>query len=53
MSGGGGQRTTIIPSLDLVVVRLGHFRGSRPGTRAMNEALALLVEAIGAEVETG
>ncbi len=49
MAGGGGQRTLIVPSLDLVVVRLGHFRGNAPGQRALNEALALLTDAI--EVE--
>ncbi len=53
MSGGGGQRTLIVPSLDLVVVRMGHFRGSRPGTRAMNQALTLLIEALGSDVGTG
>jgi CubicO group peptidase (beta-lactamase class C family) len=45
-AGGGGQRTIIIPSHDLAVVRLGHFRGSRPGMRTLNEALAKLMEAI-------
>jgi CubicO group peptidase (beta-lactamase class C family) len=39
MAGGGGQRVFIVPSLDLVVVRLGHFRGSRPGIEALNRAL--------------
>jgi CubicO group peptidase (beta-lactamase class C family) len=46
MSGAGGQTTLIIPSHDLVVVRLGHFKGSEPGGRAFRNALALLMEAV-------
>lgn len=45
-AGGGGQRTFVVPSHDLVVVRLGHFRGSEPGMAALNESLRLLMEAI-------
>ena len=46
MAGAGGQTTLIIPSHDLVVVRLGHYRGSAAGTEAFKRALALLVEAV-------
>ena len=46
MAGGGGQRTFIVPSFDLVVVRLGHFRGSAQGMSALNNALSQLVAAI-------
>ena len=46
MSGAGGQTTLIVPSHDLVVVRQGHYRGSRAGGRALRNALALLMEAI-------
>jgi CubicO group peptidase (beta-lactamase class C family) len=46
MSGAGGQRTYIVPSHDLVVVRMGHYRGETPGSRALQQALALLMEAI-------
>jgi len=45
-AGGGGQRTVIIPTHDLAVVRLGHFRGSVPGLSLLNDALAVLMEAI-------
>jgi CubicO group peptidase (beta-lactamase class C family) len=46
MSGAGGQKTMIIPSHDLVVVRLGHFKGAREGDKSFKKALALLMEAI-------
>lgn len=46
MAGAGGQWTMMIPSHDLVVVRLGHYRGNTPGTRSFKQALALLMEAV-------
>ena len=46
MSGAGGQKTLIVPSHDLVVVRLGHFRGAGPGDAALARALALLMQAV-------
>jgi CubicO group peptidase (beta-lactamase class C family) len=46
MAGAGGQTTLIMPSHDLVVVRLGHFKGSQPGGQAFRRALALLMEAV-------
>jgi CubicO group peptidase (beta-lactamase class C family) len=46
MSGAGGQYTFIIPSHDLVVVRLGHYRGSDAGEKSLSSALALLMEAV-------
>ncbi len=46
MAGAGGQTTMIIPSHDLVVVRLGHYKGSAPGDRAFKKALAILMEAV-------
>jgi len=44
MAGAGGQRTIIIPSKKLVVVRLGHARGDAIGMESLNKALAKLME---------
>ena len=46
MSGAGGQTTLIVPSHDLVVVRMGHYRGDAYGAAAFRRALALLMEAV-------
>lgn len=46
MLGAGGQSTVIIPSHDLVVVRLGHFSGVNSGETALRDALALLMRAV-------
>jgi len=46
MLGAGGQSVTIIPSHDLVIVRLGHYKGQQAGGRALDKAYALLMEAI-------
>jgi len=46
MSGAGGQTTLIIPSHDLVVVRLGHYKGSTAGAASFRRALAILMEAV-------
>ena len=46
MAGAGGQYTLIIPSHDLVVVRLGHYKGDAAGTESLKNALALLIKAV-------
>lgn len=47
MAGAGGQRVIIVPSHDLVVVRMGHRRGGRAGDEALNKAFEKLMTAIG------
>ena len=46
MAGAGGQTTLIIPSHDLVVVRLGHYKGSEAGSSGLTKALTLLMQAV-------
>jgi CubicO group peptidase (beta-lactamase class C family) len=49
MSGAGGQTTLIIPSHDLVVVRLGHYKGSTQGSASFRKALSVLMEVVPAK----
>jgi CubicO group peptidase (beta-lactamase class C family) len=46
MNGTGSQFTMIIPSHELVVVRLGHARGGSIGGKSLNRALSLLMAAV-------
>ena len=46
MAGAGGQFTLIIPSHDLVVVKLGHFRGESTGLESLKKALVMLMQAV-------
>jgi CubicO group peptidase (beta-lactamase class C family) len=47
MAGAGGQNTFIVPSHDLVIVRMGHFRGdSEEMRRGLNEALRGILDAV-------
>ena len=48
MLGAGGQYVTIIPSHDLVIVRLGHFKGSVNGddAKSLDKVYQLLMEGI-------
>ena len=46
MAGAGEQYTIVVPSHDLVVVRIGRHAGARKAKASLNSALALLIEAI-------
>jgi CubicO group peptidase (beta-lactamase class C family) len=46
MRGAGGQSTTIVPSHDLVIVRLGKYTGAREGGRALTRMYEMLMEAV-------
>ncbi len=46
MQGAGGQSATIIPSHDLVVVRLGKYRGSTAGDSALNQLFVQLMKIV-------
>ncbi|MGD9904586.1 MAG: serine hydrolase domain-containing protein [Vicinamibacterales bacterium] len=46
MNGAGGQQVWIIPSHDLVVVRIGNFRGSRHVRATLSKALEILMASV-------
>ncbi len=46
MAGAGGQYAIIVPSHDLAVVKLSHYKGEGPGRTALSNALKLLMEAV-------
>ena len=46
MSGVGGQQVMIIPSHQLAVVRLGHYKGVSAAGRATRRAVGLIVDAV-------
>jgi len=46
MSGAFGKKVMMIPTHDLVVVRLGHDKGAVEGGKSFKRALALLMEAV-------
>ena len=48
MAGAGGQRVIVIPSRDLVIVRLGHMRGDTIGMKLLDSSVRGIVDAVGA-----
>jgi CubicO group peptidase (beta-lactamase class C family) len=46
MSGVGGQTVLMVPSHQLAIVRLGHYKGVVPGGRALRKAVGILMEAV-------
>jgi len=46
MAGAGGQMVFVIPSHDLVVVKLSHYKGGERGRLALSNALEILMEII-------
>jgi len=48
MSGAGGQHTFVVPSHDLVIVRMGHQRGAPIGSKLLNQSLGALIAAVDA-----
>lgn len=51
-AGAGGQNTWIVPSHNLVIVRMGHMRGAGAARRGTNQALSLVMKAIAATTGT-
>ena len=46
MAGAGGQFVLIIPSHQLAIVRLGHYRGATAGSLALRKAVAMIMDAV-------
>ena len=46
MSGVGGQTVLMVPSHQLAIVRLGHYKGATPGGVALRKAVGILMDAV-------
>ena len=46
MRGAGGQMTLIVPSRDMVIVRLGHYKGAPAWGEAQPKGVQLLLDAV-------
>ncbi|MCY4265500.1 MAG: serine hydrolase [Gammaproteobacteria bacterium] len=46
MRGAGGQSTTIIPSHEMVIVRIGKYTGASAGSQALTEMIPMLLKAV-------
>lgn len=46
MAGAGGQSSITIPTHDMTVVRIGHYKGAEIGEAALRRSLALLMQAV-------
>jgi len=53
MSGNGVQRVFVVPSRDLVIVRMGHTRGGATADSNLSAALSLILEAIETPKDSG
>lgn len=46
MAGAGGQKTIIVPSRDLVIVRIGHYSGALDSEKSLEKMLEVLMELV-------
>jgi CubicO group peptidase (beta-lactamase class C family) len=46
MSGVGGQTVLIVPSHQLAIVRLGHYKGAATGNKALLRAISIIMDAV-------